>query len=242
MLASQPLAQFSHPVHAVGAALPAGMSVWRLQLDRLLAAQLPGEHELDAKTVTAIRQTHRPEFAARRLATAAWMRSLIAGQLGCSVRNLRLGEDHNGKPKLLDPDGRLPHLTFNLSHCADAALLVLDDHSRAVGVDIEQPLARRDLNRLAPQFLTAAEHHRIAAIAQPQLELWLLQHWSAKEALAKAWGLGLNAGLQHIAVDAEQGFVLQQHGCERAPDGQWQILQLDVPQPFVGFVAFDSSP
>ena len=241
MLPSHPFAPFTHRVRGLGIALPIGLSVWRLQLDQLLAAQLHCEHELDAKTVAVIRQTHWPELVARRLATAAWMRSLLAGQLGCSVRDLRLGEDHNGKPKLVNPDGQLPHVTFNLSHCTDAALLVLDDHGRAVGVDIEQPLARRDLNRLAAQFLTASEHQRIATIAPQQLELWLLQHWSAKEALAKAWGLGLSAGLQHIAVDAELSYRLLHHGCDRAPDGEWRILQLDVPQPFVGFVAVDSS-
>ena len=85
------------------------------------------------------------------------------------------GYGEHGKPFLIG----FPHISFNLSHCSEAAICVVSDVE--VGVDVERvrPLREGVVN----YSMNAAEIEEIYAAERPDLAFTRL--WTMKEAVAK---------------------------------------------------------
>jgi phosphopantetheinyl transferase len=117
--------------------------------------------------------------------TENFLSTLLSDLLG--VHTLRWQRGLHGKPSLSDHA-----LHLNWSHTRGALLLALS-HAGPVGVDIE-----------APRCLSAAllkrcfsEPEQALCAEQPALAL---QYWCLKEALVKASGRGIAAGLRQLDV------------------------------------------
>ncbi len=175
-----------------------------------------------------------------RSAIQAWMCETLAATSGVDPAALHFAEDPYGKPYLTDSRAAVCTPSFNLSHSGNWAVLAVSARGRAVGVDIEIPRPGRDLRRLVDGFLSPVEQADLAHVPPEHMQIWLLRRWSAKEALAKAWGLGLTAGLARIAIaDAEPATWRTCSGLQ-PPQGQWRLAELKVPEG-VGWVAWDDA-
>lgn len=125
----------------------------------------------------------RMRFARDRntlIAAHGLKRLLLARMSATAPEALDFDVAPGGKPALAGSS-----LRFNLSHSGDrVALALAQDHE--VGADLERPRAL-DAMALARHVLHPDERLPSA----PGNQQALLQHWVAKEAATKAWGVGL---------------------------------------------------
>lgn len=100
--------------------------------------------------------------------------------------------NEHGKPTLLEH----PHLHFNLSHCRVAVLCAL--HDAPIGVDVER--IRPFKETLARYTMNEEEMQQILQSNEPALTFCRL--WTAKEAVVKLKGTGLQGSIPSILTDA----------------------------------------
>ena len=146
-----------------------------------------------------------PGAAGRYVAAHAGLRRHLASYLGVRASELRFCVAEGGKPYL--PDA--PHLHFNLSHSGAWALLVCSTE-HAVGVDVE---ALVEPQRLSPallhQSLCPRERAQLHALPEAQRSAHFTRWWTAKEAVMKLCGLGLQLPPTAIEVMARGEAVWQ---------------------------------
>lgn len=94
----------------------------------------------------------------------------------------------HGKPFIVGH----PDICFNMSHCREAAICVIDD--KPVGVDIESMRGYRE--SLVRYTMSDEEVRQIAAAPQPELEFVRL--WTMKEAVQKLSGEGIRSDMKTI--------------------------------------------
>lgn len=94
----------------------------------------------------------------------------------------------HGKPSILGH----PEIHFNLSHCREAAVCIIND--RPVGVDVESVRPLKD--SLAEYTMNDAELNEIRQAANPSLQF--TRFWTMKEALLKLTGEGINNHLKNV--------------------------------------------
>lgn len=167
----------------------AGVELWRVTvpLEREPDhAQLAALDEPERLRVGAYRQrADRARFAAVRGA----LRRLLGVRLGMAPASVPLGIDAHGKPALRLPG---PQLVFNVSHSDDAGLIALAPARQVadIGVDIERcrPV---DALALAATAFSRSECAWLDACDDDERLDRFYALWTAREALAKATGLGI---------------------------------------------------
>lgn len=149
----------------------------------------------------------------------AALRCVLGEAKGLDPGKVAIHEGPFGKPEV--PGG--PY--FNLSHCADLALIALRAGA-PVGVDIE-PLGRASsLEGCEETFCHPREISGLPEAASDR-NLLLLRIWAAKEAFLKALGTGLSQPPQEVRVDLRTGKA----GSERPLAGLDELVlhELSVP-------------
>jgi phosphopantetheinyl transferase/acyl carrier protein len=182
----------------------------------------PGERE-HWRSMHAV-QKRRHEWLLGRCAAKQAVRSLLERNLDLHLppTEIEIVPDPYGRPLVSCPADRLltraapkrafqaatvrkrfqerprPSLSIAHSHGNAVALAVLDPGAR-VGIDLESLTHRRqDFEAIA---LSPDERRLLAALPMDLRQEWALRMWCAKEAVGKALGRGLSAGLLafHIA-------------------------------------------
>jgi 4'-phosphopantetheinyl transferase len=132
-----------------------------------------------------------------------------------------------GQKPVLRVDGH--RLYANLSHTIGQAAVALTGAGE-VGIDVEARRPVDDLQGLAATVLAPRERAALAAAADPLLLFFRL--WARKEAVIKAFGIGLGAPLTSID--------LSDAGAPRVPetlDGPMRLADLDLPTRVAAAVA-----
>jgi 4'-phosphopantetheinyl transferase len=169
----------------------AGVSVWQLELAfqkgglNELVAQLNGEER--ARCLRYRQPADRIRFATTRVT----LRRMLAERLRMPLDEIKLDIDCFGKPRLANSDA----LFFNLSHSGNFALIALSAH-RPVGVDIEAASTTLDSNSIHAS-LTPDERRYCETSADTKA---FFRIWSGKEAVLKAWGVGIAKHLPSVSV------------------------------------------
>ena len=126
----------------------------------------------------------------RWLAARTVLRSVLGAALDAAPADVLIEIAPSGKPYLVGED-----LHFSLSHSGDlVAVAVCRD--RPVGIDIEGLRTLRRPERLARRIFSSGEYDRWAAEFDPSRTQSLMQQWTRMEALLKATGEGLRAGMR----------------------------------------------
>ena len=131
-----------------------------------------------------------PDLAAMSRALKA---HCLAQVLNCSSEQLIFAVDENGKPQLHNPQG----WQFNLSHSGDTAVMLVA--RQAVGIDLERQQRRANWPGISERIFHDSELRQLHAMPQAQQAPRAVQLWTAKEAWAKATGLGVS-GLQQAPL------------------------------------------
>lgn len=171
--------------------LPAGISVWLLEL----ACQSDRLNEwldllTDAERQRCLRyrqQADQIRFATTRVT----LKHLLAERLHRPFEEIEFEFDAYGKPRLLHRET----LFFNVSHSGNFSLIALSEH-RPVGIDIEAVAAtpRPDFGfpGLTPDECRYCNAHPDTAT--------YFRIWSGKEAVLKAFGVGIATHLPSLSV------------------------------------------
>nr|WP_275690431.1 4'-phosphopantetheinyl transferase superfamily protein [Luteibacter yeojuensis] len=142
-------------------------------------------HLLDRRELTrAARFRFRRDRDTYTLAHAAW-RVALGRCLDIDPREVPLATTADGQPRLAGTA-----LSTSLSHSGDLVALTVCP-AATVGVDIEQWPPRIDLEALMPMFCTREECAELARLDAARKARALLELWTRKEALLKAFGVGL---------------------------------------------------
>jgi len=157
---------------------------------------------------------------ARFVLIRSWLRGLLGRYLNAHPGDIELDANEYGKPCLAgSADGE--GLVFNLSHSGDVAALAFA-RDTLLGVDIEVPRERRNLNGMAAMCL-APEELACWQAKPPELQLTeFLRLWVCKEAFVKAVGRGLALGMRRVVVNPDvNGF--SDLPMEYGPPSAWHL-------------------
>ena len=119
------------------------------------------------------------------LAHALW-RTALGICLGMEAAHVPLGSTPAGQPRLHGTG-----YATSLSHSGNWVAIAICA-GVTVGVDIERSPARMTLDELMPLICMPAEMADLARLPAQARETGLLKLWTRKEALLKAFGVGLN--------------------------------------------------
>jgi 4'-phosphopantetheinyl transferase len=158
---------------------------------RLSGSELPPvlRAELDAAEWVRADSFRNGQDREAYIAAHALLSRCVRQVAGAGRAEWRFATDANGKPHVIFEGGTLH---TSLSHTRGAVAVVLS-HTTDIGVDIEAvaPFIVRDV-------LTEREIHAVSAARDPAGTF--TRFWTRKEALAKAFGVGIYAPFAKIDV------------------------------------------
>lgn len=132
-----------------------------------------------------------------QLVTRGLVRRVLSRYADVAPEKWRFEITGRGRPRAVNEEARA--LDFNLSHGGGLVVCVVSAHRR-VGVDVEAIADASRILELGERAFSPRERAELAASpGEARLER-ALERWTAKEAYAKALGLG--AALPFAAVDA----------------------------------------
>jgi len=139
--------------------------------------------------------------AIRFAACRTLLRYCLAAALGRGANSIRFAISTAGRPSLYVDDAYAP-LDFNVSHSGKHALIAWSK-TRRVGVDIELLNQDVDWEAIASSVLGTDDARWLEPIEDDYRQNFFFDIWVAKEALLKAYGSGISAGLTEFSVAAE---------------------------------------
>jgi 4'-phosphopantetheinyl transferase len=163
----------------------------RLRGSAVQAAALLSPDEL-ARAARLRYTTHRDRF----LLAHAFLRRCLALRLDVPPERVEFAFSPKGKPHVRG-------LWFSFSHSGDLAAVAVSAQ-QVVGIDIEQ-VRPIDVHTIAADHFTPAEAHALAASADPVAYFFRL--WTRKEAVLKAYGLGIVDSLAEMPPAQVHDFV-----------------------------------
>ncbi|HYX44428.1 MAG TPA: 4'-phosphopantetheinyl transferase superfamily protein [Acidimicrobiales bacterium] len=131
-----------------------------------------------------------PDRDAFVLSRAA-LRAILARYLGQEPARLRFGASALGKPFVVGGGD----LRFSSSRSHGLALYAVA-RAREVGVDIERVRDGVDHRAIAGRYFSADEREELEGLPEPLARPAFFTAWTRKEAILKANGQGLSAGLK----------------------------------------------
>jgi len=163
------------------------------------------------------------------------LRTVLAAYLGAKPNELDFTLGPYGKPALEGDYG----LSFNLSHSGEIVLLAVSAPAANVGVDVERRRDIQDWQHLAIRHCHQAEVAELLAMDPVKGQHAFFDWWTRKEAVAKAFGLGLSLPLHTFRVDVADSSAPQLLEGPWSPeqDQPWLISQLDIASAYAASVA-----
>lgn len=125
----------------------------------------------------------------------ACKRIILSNYLKQKPREIIIFLQKNGKPFLKNTP-----LHFNLSHTKEMAILAVSKDVE-IGIDIEKINPSTDYLGIAKRFFHVREYQQLLKTKDAQMQqqqFFVL--WTAKEAILKATGEGITAGLDNFSV------------------------------------------
>ncbi|MCH5311125.1 MAG: 4'-phosphopantetheinyl transferase superfamily protein [Prevotella sp.] len=113
--------------------------------------------------------------------------------------------EKGGKPRIINH----PDIYFNISHCREAAICVIDNVP--IGVDIER--IRPFKESLARHVLSDDEFQLVVSSPTPEIEFTKL--WTQKEAVLKLTGEGIRSDLKDVLSRHAAEVILNTCVCDR---------------------------
>jgi 4'-phosphopantetheinyl transferase len=123
------------------------------------------------------------------------LRRMLGRRLDRAPGSLAFGSSPHGKPTLADAG----EIAFNVSHSGDHVLVAVG-RAAAIGVDVEQMRPGVDLVGVGARVFTPGELASIAGAPDDEKTSRFFRHWTFKEAVVKAVGLGLSLDLKRFEI------------------------------------------
>jgi len=214
------------------------VQIWIIRLD--LESQQTNRlvPQLSSDEVARSERFLLPRDRNRFLICRAALRGLIAAHLGVPPGKVSFDYGEYGKPKLdgsMDCDG----LSFNVAHSGDLGCIAVG-WDGDVGVDIEAIRPVNNLDVMLDKTLTATEKQYVLDVPESERLRSFFRHWTLKEALVKAVGVGLQCPLREIELDLCEPSRIVRLPPRVAGDRRFYLHELDLGQDYCGAVATES--
>lgn len=217
----QPLPKFQHSLQPL---LPGQVHLWLLDVrqfnslyvDQALGLMSNDELERAQKFIRG-----KDEYIASR-----WLlRKVLGHYLQQPPESLLFSRNEKGKPYITHHP-----LKFNLSHSGHWAVLALAPDIE-LGVDIEQIRDSRDLMGIAEHYYHPDELAQLQQKPDAEKVSFFYQLWTLKEALLKAMGVGISAGLGNLNFHLEDSVSVSLSPVLQAQSvaDKWQFHQWQLP-------------
>ena len=163
---------------------------------------------------------------------------MLCDQLGCRNDELSFGITEHGKPFAL-VDGTLAPISFSVSHSGDHGLIALASTGR-MGVDVEERVARRDLDLLIDTVLGERERAELSSKRGSERVHLFFKLWTIKEALIKAHGMGflLDVSGFEVPLPMLRGTTTGRVRLPQQPEVEWQVEDLGNER-FAAAIAYE---
>ncbi len=195
-------------------------TVIHVDLNRHAARESQGVAWLDDEEVSRSRLFRHAGARRQFVLCRAALRAILCGKLGCKNDRLSFGLTGHGKPFAVVRGSKAP-VSFSVSHSGKHGLIAIAPGGR-LGVDVEEPVARRDLDGLIATLFGPDERAELDALSGESKLRLFLDYWTIKEALIKALGTGHRVDVSKFQVPAKMR--------DRDPIGIFRFSHLpDVP-------------
>ena len=134
----------------------------------------------------------------------AALRLILCDKIECRNDELSFGASSHGKPFALlrgAPSG----VSFNVSHSGEHGLIAVADDGVRVGVDLEEIVAKRNLESLIEAVMGPDEQVQLASLQGIEKLRQFYRIWTSKEALIKALGTGFATDVSRFQISAKTG-------------------------------------
>lgn len=151
------------------------------------------------------------------------LRSILAQYLNMTAMAITFCQSTTGKP-YLQPSLTKQHLTFNISHSHDRAVIAVANN-QAVGVDIEYEKRHHNFRAIIKRYFSNSEAAHLLSLSEQTLQSKFVQCWTVKEAIVKASGDGLAVALSQIETLAclqQNSFLAVDHINKEWAVNTWQ--------------------
>jgi 4'-phosphopantetheinyl transferase len=149
----------------------------------------------------------------RYLVTRALVRTVLSRYLPILPKDWIFSNNAYGRPEINNAQAIETQLFFNISH-TDSLIVLALARGRALGVDVENVLAREISTDIADRFFAPDEVRSLFSSPIHQRQYRFFEYWTFKESYIKARGMGLSipldkfgfyfprAGAVEIEIDA----------------------------------------
>jgi len=214
----------------MAAALP--VHVWTVGPDDRLNADAGGLLSTDERERAA--GFVDPGIRARFIHRRAWLRIIIGAFLGTEPASLGFAQGAGGKPALVSNE-----VAFNASHSDDWTAVAISA-GPAVGIDIEHRRSITNAGDLARRFFQAQEADALAEVPAGLRDDAFLACWTRKEAVLKADGRGMRAGLDTLMVGSDP---LAPEGLKvMLAERRFVVADVDLGEFLASAVAVEDAP
>ena len=181
--------------------IPADITLYRVNIEFDASLHSPVFEVLsDAERCQAARFVRHAD-AIRFATTRAALRRCLGDAIGIAAASIRWSRTAAGRPRLAGVEAPVD---FNVSHSGEHALIAWA-RRRRVGVDIERRGAMQSWQALVSTVCGRADVAGLEAAPPPAQRDLFYDIWVAKEALLKAHGAGIGAGLTQFSVLSHRG-------------------------------------
>jgi 4'-phosphopantetheinyl transferase len=206
-----------------------GIDLWRFPLDGGSEAANAALAVLCRDERTQFRQFENVSLAAAFAIRRAARRIILASYLGIEPAEVATRDTASGKPEL---SGASPDLYFNASHSRECGILAVTRRF-PLGADVEH-LRPIDTLTLAARILSPTERLEFEIMAQSDRDPCMFRVWTAKEALVKGVGTGLDLrDLPLISLPLTPAAAVwrpAELGGRMNIHGHWQVISLTPSQ------------
>jgi 4'-phosphopantetheinyl transferase len=164
----------------------------------------------------------------------ALLRSVLSLYTGIAPKHIPLDYGLYGKPLI---NVRSNRIFFNVSHCADQAVIAVSVKAE-IGVDIEELPPRQNILEIAQVLMSPRELSYLKNIPERNLKTRaLLKCFTSKEAYLKGRGVGLAASLSGIDVVIDSSKPPQLLEDVDCVGSCWFLHELNLGEHYYGVLA-----
>lgn len=166
------------------------------------------------------------------------LRKIVSENIQSPPELLKISSDEYGKPYL--ENNRI--IKFSLSHTKGFVAIAITRY-REVGVDIEKKVPMDNLNNIANKIMSNQEFLEFKTLDLINRIEFFFRCWVRKEAVVKAWGMGINDELNDIdvvgnGVGSFQKEIIVYGKRDQKP---WVVKDIELNREYVGAVCLEGS-
>ena len=177
---------------------------------------------LDQDELSRSRRFLYPGPSRRFVLCRSALRANLCRQFECENRQLKFGQSRYGKPYAMLHNGRIT-TSFNISHSGKHGLIALAPYGQ-LGVDVEERVAREDIDDLSKMVFGPNEQSALASAGGSRKIDLFFKFWTIKEALIKAVGMGFSLDPSSFEIPAAMyGGTKSRFQFPQMPAPEWQI-------------------